>query len=234
MGRFTTSVEIRIALLKKSVVPWFKKLAKLGLQVDYGDDPNLQRWFKKVFTMALISPDDVDEFWEKVIMAEYETLKVNYPQLTKFVEYIIDNYFEGSFPVTMWNHFHTVGNRTNNHLEGYNKKLKNFFGAKSPNIFKSIQHFQLEEANAALRYFRADNEDSNINRPPRRAHLDLVKEAKLVTLAELYKDGVITYNVFVDKVINFYDFNRAKLIRMSEDGEASDEISTSESETEDI
>ena len=45
---------------------------------------------------------------------------------------------------------------------------------------------------------------------------------------------MITYNVFVDKVINFYDFNRAKLIRMSEDGEESDEISTSESETEDI
>ena len=105
--------------------------------------------------------------------------------------------------------------------------MKNFFGAKSPNIFKSIQHFQLEEANAALRYLRADNEDSNIHRPPRRAHLDLVKEAKLVTLAELY-------NVFVDKVINFYDFNRAKLIRMSEDGEESDEISTSESDTEDI
>ena len=133
----------------------------------------------------------------------------------------------------MWNHLHTVGNRTNNHLEGYNKKLKNFFGAKSPNIFKSIQYFQLEEANAALRYFRADNEDSNINRPPRRAYLDLVKEAKLVTLAELYKDGVITYNVFVDKVINFYDFNRAKLVRMSEDGEESDDISSSESETED-
>jgi hypothetical protein len=80
--------------------------------------------------LGLISPDDVDEFWEKVIMAEYEALKVDYPQLTKFVEYIIDNYFEGSFPVTMWNHFHTVGNRTNNHLEGYNKKLKNFFSVK--------------------------------------------------------------------------------------------------------
>jgi hypothetical protein len=97
----------------------------------------------------------------------------------------------------------------------------------------TIQHFQLEEANAALRYFRADNEDSNINKPPRRAHLDLVKEAKLVTLAELYKDGVITYNVFVDKVIDFYDFNRAKLVRMSEDGEESDDISSSESDTED-
>jgi hypothetical protein len=55
----------------------------------------------------------------------------------------------------------------------------------------------------------------------------------LVTLAELYKDGVITYNVFVDKVVDFYDFNRAKLKRMSEDGEESDDISSSESETED-
>ena len=62
-------------------------------------------------------------------------------------------------------------------------------------IFKSIQYFQLEEANASLRYFRADNEDSNINIPPRRAHLDLVKEAKLVTLPEFYKDGPITYDL---------------------------------------
>ena len=63
--------------------------------------------------------------------------------------------------------------------------------------------------------------------------IDFGKEAKLVTLAELYKDGVITYNVFVDKVVDFYDFNRAKLKRMSEDGEESDDISSSESETED-
>ena len=44
---------------------------------------------------------------------------------------------------------------------------------------------------------------------------------------------MITYNVFVDKVVDFYDFNRAKLKRMSEDGEESDDISSSESETED-
>ena len=81
--------------------------------------------------------------------------------------------------------------------------MKNFFGAKSPNIFKSIQYFQLEEANASLRYFRADNEDSNIKRPPRRAHVDLVKEANMVTLAELYKDGVITYNVLSTRLSIF-------------------------------
>ena len=69
-----TSASIKACLFHVGQA-WFKKLAKLGLQVAYGDDPKLQRWFKKVFTMALISPDDVDEFWEKVIMAEYETLK---------------------------------------------------------------------------------------------------------------------------------------------------------------
>ena len=40
---------------------------------------------------------------------------------------------------------------------------------------------------------------------------------------------------FVDKVVNFYDFNRAKLVRMEEDGEESDEISDIEnSDTDDI
>ena len=43
---------------------------------------------------------------------------------------------------------------------------------------------------------------------------------------------MIPYEIFVDKVVNFYDFNRAKLVRMEEDGEESDEIS--ESDTEDI
>ena len=47
--------------------------------------------------------------------------------MTKFVGYILDNYFEGSFLLSTWNHFLTVVNRTNNHLEGYNKKLYCFF-----------------------------------------------------------------------------------------------------------
>ena len=44
-------------------------------------------------------------------------------------------------------------------------------------------------------------------------------------MVDLYKDGVVTYCVFVNKVVNFYDFNREKLVRMEEDGEESDEIS---------
>ena len=36
----------------------------------------------------------------------------------------------------MWWYFETVGNKKNNRLEGCNKKLKKFVGAKAPNIFR--------------------------------------------------------------------------------------------------
>jgi len=38
--------------------------------------------------------------------------------------FLVDNYFEGSFPIELWNHYETVGPRTNNDLEVYNNKLK--------------------------------------------------------------------------------------------------------------
>ena len=73
--------------------------------------------------MTLVPSSLVDDYWENVIMVEYNSLKVEFRKLTDFVEFIIENYFEGSFPKSMWCHFETVRNKTNNHLEGYNKKL---------------------------------------------------------------------------------------------------------------
>ncbi len=46
---------------------------------------------------------------------------------------------------------------------------------------------------------------------------------------------MVTYAVFVDKVVNFYDFSIAKLVRMEEVGKESDAISDIEdSDTNDI
>jgi len=105
--------------------------------------------------MTLVPSSLVDDYWENVIMVEYNSLKGEFPKLIYFVEYIIKNYFEGCFPKSIWFHFETVGNKTNNHLEGYNKKLKKFVGAKAPNIFKAVKVFQEEEEDAALKYNRA-------------------------------------------------------------------------------
>ena len=106
-------------------------------------------------------------------------------------------------------------------------------GAKSPNIFKSVHLFQQEELNATLKFLRTDDPDGNVNRPPRRAHLDIVKEAKIKTLMDLVKEKELTLEAYVEKVISFYDFNRDKLKRMEEDEEESDDISSSDDEEED-
>ena len=208
---------------------WFKKFSKLGFKQAYVDDKRITEWFRKVFAMTLVPSSLVDDYWESVIMVEYNSLKGEFPKLTDFVEYIIENYFEGSFPKTMWCHFETVGNKTNNHLEGYNKKLRNFVGAKAPNIFKAVKVFQEEEVDAALKYNRALSPDSVVSRPPRRAHLDLTKETKLKTYMELLREDSITLSKYVEKIVSFYDFNREKLVRMEEDGDTSDQISDMES-----
>ena len=56
----------------------------------------------------------------------------------EFTDYFVDNYFEGRFPMELWNHFLATGEpRTNNHLEGYNLKLKKFVVSSHPDIFSA-------------------------------------------------------------------------------------------------
>ena len=57
-----------------------------------------------------------------------------------FVEYFVDNYFEGAFPIGLWSHYETFGPRTNNNLEGYNNKLKIHVSRAHPNIYKQLKY----------------------------------------------------------------------------------------------
>jgi hypothetical protein len=38
----------------------------------------------------------------------------------------------------MWNHYDNNGDRTNNHLEGYNLMMKKFCRGANPNIDKAV------------------------------------------------------------------------------------------------
>ena len=56
---------------------------------------------------------------------------------------------------TVWNHFETRGPRTNNHVEGYNNKLKKFIGSKSPNIYKMIESLTIAESTSSMEHAKA-------------------------------------------------------------------------------
>ena len=91
-------------------------------------------------------------------------MKMSRMFLNEFMDYFVDNYFEGSFPIELWNHYDTVGPRTNNNLEGYNNKLKTHVSRAHPSIFKSIELFQTQETNSFVKYRHAlDNKPA----PPR-------------------------------------------------------------------
>ena len=209
---------------------FFKNFVKHGFKVLYETDKNIRSWFHKVFIMALIPLESIESFWINNIMPAMTLLSGTYPKIEGFAKYIIDNYFEGSFPMKCWNHFLTVGNRTNNHVEGYNLKLKKWIVAKSPNIFKAIKFFQKEELNSALKYARANSDDPKINKPPHRKHLNLEKEANLNLCKDLLKDGSISLEVYIEKTVAFYDFYRKPPVE--EDSDVSDELSSDSSSDE--
>ena len=153
-------------------------------------------------------------------------LSNTFAKLDGFCKYIVDNYFEGSFPMKYWNHFLTVGNRTNNHVEGYNLKLRKWIGAKSPNIYKAINLFQKEEVNSSFLYERANSSNPKVNRPPPRKHLDIAKEEKLQVFKDLLKEGAITLEVYIEKILAFYDFYRKPILNNEEGSELSDDLSS--------
>jgi hypothetical protein len=47
--------------------------------------------------------------------------------------------------LSIWNHFNTTGDRTNNRVEGDNNRMKNFFNSSKPNILTAVielRHFE--------------------------------------------------------------------------------------------
>ena len=83
--------------------------------------------------------------------------------------------------------------------------------------------FQDEEIKASWKFQRANSLNANVNRPPRRHHLDIIKEDRLNTLRGLLKENAITLTKYVEKILEFYDFYRENIKRMEEDEEVSDE-----------
>ena len=109
----------------------------------YEKDKELSEWFRCVCALALLPMPLVDDECERLMLCA-EPLIQRYPNLRKWCDYYINTYHEGKFPISLWHHFKTVGPRTNNHLEGYNNRLKTLSTAH-PDIFSSIDLFRAEK-----------------------------------------------------------------------------------------
>jgi hypothetical protein len=94
-------------------------------------DSDVNAWFRKVYSLALLPITRVLPEWETF---KSQSNRPNHTGIKKFCEYFDKNYIRGYYSSKLWNHFETKGCRTTNNIEGFNLKLRNFVGAKSPNI----------------------------------------------------------------------------------------------------
>ena len=126
----------------------YRNLCLHGMKTKYMTDDALKIWFKSLIALALIPTKDIqDEFVDLLEKAQgnknIKNLKYflvfEYDGMEQFCEYLTNNWFDDDckFPINLWNHYNNRGPRTNNHIEGYNLKMKKMLGSH-PNIWKFI------------------------------------------------------------------------------------------------
>ena len=128
----------------------WSNIKKIGLSIPYkvtnSDKYNWLQWFKGLaFVPVTLVPNCL------------QYLKVNKPNqdeylilINKFIEYFVNTWIDGQFPVTMWNHYDSLEKgepRTNNNMEGYNRYLNEFatstkqsFYSCEERAFVSLEH----------------------------------------------------------------------------------------------
>ena len=91
--------------------------------------------------LPLLPLQHVDDYWLHTI-AEAPPRD----DCTRLLDYVTETWMEGRLQPATWNHFSTMGPRTNSHLEGWHNKLKKRVGTAHPHIYKIIGIFQKEQA----------------------------------------------------------------------------------------
>ena len=131
-----------------------------------------QFWFNGAVGLALIPPNLVEGTWTDIM----DAYTPDVPGATQFNDYIVDTYVDRSssiFSTDLWN-VHTLVEekqpRTNNHVEGYNRRMKTVFPIH-PDIYEFIRLLQdehifqqhvAEESQLQLRKRRKCNDDKDL------------------------------------------------------------------------
>ena len=92
-------------------------------------------------------------------------------------KYILDIYFEGQFPQKLWNHYDTDSETNNNYVEGDNFKMNQHCNSANPNINKATEML--------VRLIRDRNIASR-------------------TARQFHRDGEITTEAYIAKILNLY------------------------------
>ena len=134
--------------------------------------------------------------------------------------------------MSFWNHFDTVGPRTNNNIEGYNNKLKLYVGAAKPNIYKILQILKNEETSTD-KAFRQAIATPPFKPPPKKSYY-VEKEIKFNIFKNLYEHKNICLDTYLENIIGLYQFDKKKSLTEGDYTDLDSAISDTSNETYDV
>ena len=187
----------------------------------YISDLNVQIWFKKVFILALMPIEFVSVLFQ--VQTNLSDLCLEAQQkLPSFLEYVKTTYIESEvFPITLWNHFQTEDEKTNNRVEGDNFQMNDCCGAAHPDMAKAVKLLQGYESKAADKYTNASKKEARVA-SSRLADHDRDRDFRAAR--KLYHQKRSTLEQYRDDILNIFGFlPKKKYLETVEDTDESDE-----------
>lgn len=157
----------------------WRKIQALGLVALYNDDEVARTTIRKLFALALLPV--------AFVRNSFETLNNVNPALNDLVQYF-DAQWLTRVPPVRWNCF-MADNRTNNHVEGWNRKFNSIVRRHHENIWHFIGCLKEEESatRLALNQFAG----GQVIAAPRNARYAVIED-RIARLKARFRAGDIT------------------------------------------
>jgi hypothetical protein len=145
----------------------WQKIQHLGLATAYQQDVQLRKWLKLFKGLSFVPLNLVTVAFNYIV--SIKPLSDHIEKIVSFINYYRSTWLDSSsmFPPKIWNHYDTIGPRTNNHVEGYNFKLNRYSFCNHPNIFELINLLKSMESTISRKWIkRCHGEAAKVYRRP--------------------------------------------------------------------
>ncbi|XP_053214390.1 uncharacterized protein LOC128397669 [Panonychus citri] len=171
----------------------WRKVQNIGLKKDYGVDQNVTKTIKRLISLPLIKPVDIDEVFEKIVIDAGDGDKIE-----KLLEYFYDNFYktDARFERSLWNTADLIGPRTTNHLEGWHHAINLDIKISHPNLWIFIKKIMNQQKIFETRLL-IQNSGTNVVRKRNKWIQINIKRDKLF---ERYNNGELSALEYLDRI----------------------------------
>lgn len=134
---------------------WYRKIQMLGLCREYQDrESEIGQWLRHIFGLPYLDPADVEDCMIMDFMSDIP----NDTRVSKFADYIFDNYIYGVWPPEMWAEEGSSQQHTTNACEAFHAVFSKSFYDTHPSIWVFIEGLKTFQTRTYIKMNSVDDE----------------------------------------------------------------------------